>query len=209
MLVTNITSAHLLYWTTLCQPVCDDTQNLNQTESETFLRYQIFPIPNPKLFSIHNFFDTEPDTFFDTKFCDTESEILLKNGKVSKPRSFENKFFRYRIRYFFRYQIFMILNPILFSIPNPKPSEKNKKVSKPKRHTLMPTRYKSRYQDFHNFCCAILFSYIIIPQVKQILESRICGLLFDCLVGPLSVWWQQCNQSYRSDHFTTWISSYS
>ena len=42
--------------------VCDDTQNLNETESETFFRYQIFPIPNPILFSIPNFFDTESET---------------------------------------------------------------------------------------------------------------------------------------------------
>ena len=57
--------------------MCDETQNLNETESETFFRYQIFPIPNPILLSIPFFFDTESDTFF-----------------------------RYRIRYFFQYQIF-------------------------------------------------------------------------------------------------------
>ena len=44
--------------------VCDDTQNLNETESETCFRYQIFPIPNSILFSIPTFFDTESDTFF-------------------------------------------------------------------------------------------------------------------------------------------------
>ena len=50
------------------EAVCDNTQNLNETESETFFRYQIFPIPNPILFSIPNFFDTESDTFFETNF---------------------------------------------------------------------------------------------------------------------------------------------
>ena len=39
--------------------MCDNTQNLNETESENFFRYQIFPIPNP----IPNFPDTESDTF--------------------------------------------------------------------------------------------------------------------------------------------------
>ena len=47
-------------------PVCDETKNLNETESETFFRYQIFP--KPILFSIPNFFDTETVFFFDTKF---------------------------------------------------------------------------------------------------------------------------------------------
>ena len=38
----------------VCRPVCDDTQNLNETKSESFFRYQIFS-------------DTESHTFFDTK----------------------------------------------------------------------------------------------------------------------------------------------
>ena len=74
--------------------VCDETQNLNETESETFFRYQIFSIPNPILFSIPIFFDTDTDTFFDTK--------ILRN----------------RYQYFFRYQNFSKPIPILFSIPN-------------------------------------------------------------------------------------------
>ena len=69
------------------QPVSDQTKNLNETETETFFWYQNFSIPNPILFSIPKFFDTnikffETDTFFDTKF------------------------FRNRYRYFFRYQNF-------------------------------------------------------------------------------------------------------
>ena len=38
------------------ESVCDNTQNLNGTKSESFFRYQIFPIPNPILFSIPNIF---------------------------------------------------------------------------------------------------------------------------------------------------------
>ena len=93
--------------------VCDETQNLNETESETFFRYQIFSIPNPILFlipiffryryffryqnftkpipilfSIPNFFETDTDTFFETKI------------------------FRNRNRYFFRYQFFLKPIPI-------------------------------------------------------------------------------------------------
>ena len=71
--------------------VCDDTQNLNETESETFFRYQILPIPNPILFPIPNIFNTESDTFFDTKFFRYRIRNHLKNGKVSKPRSFETE----------------------------------------------------------------------------------------------------------------------
>ena len=48
--------------------VCDDTQNLNETESETFSRYQFFPIPNPILFSIPNFFDAESNSFLILNF---------------------------------------------------------------------------------------------------------------------------------------------
>ena len=62
----------------LLSAVCDDTQNLNETESETFSDTKFFPIPNPILFSIPNFFDTE-------------SDIIQKIGKDSKLRSFENE----------------------------------------------------------------------------------------------------------------------
>ena len=76
-----VPQAHLRWWFRAMlvnlQAVCDDTQNLNETESETFFdtkffryriryffRYQIFSIPNPK---------------------------PPKNGKVSKLRSFETE----------------------------------------------------------------------------------------------------------------------
>ena len=74
--------------------VCDETQNLNGTESETFFQSHFFSIPNlilfsipiffryriryffwyqnfskpiPILFPIPNFFETDTDTFIDTK----------------------------------------------------------------------------------------------------------------------------------------------
>ena len=50
-----------------CVPVCDETQNLNDTDSETFFRYQNIPRPVPGLFSVPNFFETGSDTFFGTK----------------------------------------------------------------------------------------------------------------------------------------------
>ena len=50
--------------------VCDDTQKLNETRSETFFRYQIFS-------------DTESDSFFDTYFFDTDSDIFC-DTKFSK-----------------------------------------------------------------------------------------------------------------------------
>ena len=87
------------------KPVCDDTQNLNKAESESFFRYQIVLIPIPILFQYQIFSDTESDTFFNTKFFpipnpilfsipnfyDTESDTIQKIGKVLKPRSFETE----------------------------------------------------------------------------------------------------------------------
>ena len=71
--------------------VCGDTQNLNETESnffsdtnffdtesDTFLRYQIFTIPNPILFSVPNFFDTESETI--------KKMEKFRNREVSKPK---------------------------------------------------------------------------------------------------------------------------
>ena len=92
-------------------PVCDDNQNLNETESETFFRYQIFPMPNPILFSIPNFFDTVSDTFFKTKFFRYRFWNHIKDWKVSKPRSFETETSP-KIP-----QIWTKLNPKLFPIP--------------------------------------------------------------------------------------------
>ena len=59
-------------------PVCDKTQNMNATESETFFRYQFFLIPNPILLSIPNFFDTESETILKME--------KFRNREVSKPK---------------------------------------------------------------------------------------------------------------------------
>ena len=56
-----------------------------------FFRYQIFSIPNPILFPILNFYNTESDTFHDTKFFRYRIRNHPKNGKVLKPRSFETE----------------------------------------------------------------------------------------------------------------------
>ena len=68
--------------------VCDETQNLNDTDYETFFRYQNFSRPIPRLFSVPNYFETGSKTFFGTNF------------------------FRYRFRDFFMYQIFLIPVPL-------------------------------------------------------------------------------------------------
>ena len=75
------------------EAVSGETKNLNETETETFFRYQNFSIPNPILFSIPKFSETDTDTFFDTKN------------------------FRNRYRYFFRNLFFPKPIPILITIP--------------------------------------------------------------------------------------------
>ena len=84
---------------------------------------QIWTKLNPKLFRIPNFFDTESDTFFETK-----KFRYRPNPKLSKKlKSFETEKFRKPKRYqkypksernwirnFFGYQIFLISNSILF-----------------------------------------------------------------------------------------------
>ena len=94
-------------------PVCDETQNLSETESETFFRYQFFSIPNPILFSIPNFFrnryryfyryqkfskpililfliptffETDTDTFSETKFFSKPIPIPSKNMEKFRNR---------------------------------------------------------------------------------------------------------------------------
>ena len=54
-------------------------------------RYQNFSKPNPILFLIPNFLETCTDIFFDTKIFETDTDTIQKNGKVSKPRSFETE----------------------------------------------------------------------------------------------------------------------
>ena len=52
-------------------PVCDDTYNLNETESKTF--------------SIPNFYGTESNSFFDTESNTTQNMEKFSNGEISKP----------------------------------------------------------------------------------------------------------------------------
>ena len=86
-------------------PVCDETQNLNETESETFFRYQIFSIPNPILFPIpiffryryryffryQNFTKPIPILFLKPTNFKTDTDTISTIGKVSKPRSVETE----------------------------------------------------------------------------------------------------------------------
>ena len=76
--------------------VCDETQNLNDTDSETFFRYQIFLRPVPILFSVPKFSETGSGTFFGTNFfsrpvpglfsvpnfSDTDSYTIKKREKL-------------------------------------------------------------------------------------------------------------------------------
>ena len=92
--------------------VCDETQNLNETESETFFRYQIFSIPNPILFpipiffryryrnfskpipilfSIPIFFETNTDTFFETKNFRHRYRYHPNNWNSFKTEKFRNR----------------------------------------------------------------------------------------------------------------------
>ena len=88
-------------------PGCDETQNLNDTDSETFFRYQIFSRPIPRLFSVPKFFETDSETFFWYSFFSRPVPRLF-----SVPN-----FFRDRFRYFFRYQKKARPIPRLFSVP--------------------------------------------------------------------------------------------
>ena len=74
--------------------VCDETQNLNETESETF-----FPIPN--------FFDTKSDTFFQYQFfSDTDTFFDTRIFQNQIRYFFDTKIFRNRYRYFFITNVF-------------------------------------------------------------------------------------------------------
>ena len=67
------------------QNVTQNTQNLNETVSKNFFRYQIFSIQNPILFPIPNFYDTESDPFLDINFFCIETiwkTIWNQNGTL-------------------------------------------------------------------------------------------------------------------------------
>ena len=112
---------------------------------------------NRNFFPIPKFFDTESDTFFDTKIFRNRYRYFFRYQKFSKPIPilfFDTNFFWNQYRYFFRYQqfskpipilfwyqFFLKPIPVLFSIPNISEIDTdtvktNGKVSKPKCHTL-------------------------------------------------------------------------
>ena len=133
--------------------------------------------PNQKLFPIPNFFDTESDTFSDTKFL------------------------RYRNRYFFRYQNFSIPNPkppkklksfetekfrnrnVTQNTPNLNKTEsettqkmekfRNREVLKPKPHPKYPKSGRNRIRNFFDikfsrYRIRYFFRYQIFPILKPI-----------------------------------------
>ena len=55
--------------------MCDSTQKLNETESESFYD------TDTNTFCIPNVFDTESDTFFENQFVYAESETMQKMEK--------------------------------------------------------------------------------------------------------------------------------
>merc|ERR1712020_789144 len=78
------------------ESVCDETQNLNDTDSETFFRYQNFPRPVPRLFSVPKKSETGSGTFFGTKFFSRPVPILFSVPKKIETDSgtfFGTKFF--------------------------------------------------------------------------------------------------------------------
>ena len=104
----------------VCHPVCDETQNLNETESETFFRYQFFSIPNPILFSIPNFFRYRYRYFFRYQKNRNRYQYFYRYQNFSKPIPILSKNiekFRNQYRYFFRYQKILKPIPVLLSIP--------------------------------------------------------------------------------------------
>ena len=141
--------------------MCDDTQNLNETESKTFSEtkffwYRMFLTPNPILslpILIPNC--TQP--------ClkQTIPRFCWICFFVTESETFYTKYFRYRIRYFFGYQICSILNLIFFATKffrywiryHPKNRKSletetfwNREVLKPKCHTLPGCRVSASWR---------------------------------------------------------------
>ena len=148
----------------LFQPVCDETQNLNDTDSETFFRYQIFSRPIPRLFSVPKFFETDSETFFGTHFFrdrfrdffryqfffETGSDTIKKLQK-SRERDETGtqintnilKNFETGFDIFFRYQNFSRPIPRLFSVP---------KFFETGSETFFGTKFfRDRFRDFFRY----------------------------------------------------------
>ena len=108
-------------------PICQcvtNTQNLSETEFETFSVSNFFPILNLILFLIPNLTDRESGTFSKPNLFDTESDKYLpfKKWKSIETERFWNRnvtqntqnLTETKYEPFSRYQIFTIPNPILF-----------------------------------------------------------------------------------------------
>ena len=120
------------------ESVCDETQNLNDTDSETFFgtkvfrdrfrdffryqnfrdrfqdffRYSFFSRPVPRLFSVPNFFETGSDTIKKVQKSRERDETGTQiNTNILKD-------FETGSNIFFRYQIFSRPIPRLFWAPN-------------------------------------------------------------------------------------------
>ena len=86
-----------IFWIPKCwQQKSAAEPNFSDTGSETCFRYQIFPIPVPRLFLVPNFSDTDTDTFSNLThlFCLKYLQLLHKNG--CNDTFSGTKFFQYR-----------------------------------------------------------------------------------------------------------------
>jgi len=113
--------------------VCDDTQNLTETESETFFDTDFLDHPN------HQCIFWDWSALQKLRILLLEVISLWRYPKSESKTFFDTKFYRYRIRYFFQYQVFTIPNPILFPIPNffdteSETIQKMKKFRKPRSY---------------------------------------------------------------------------
>ena len=167
---------------------CDVTQNLKETESETFSDTKFFR-HRIHYFLIPNFFYTESDTFFSKLNFLILNPKPIKNGKVSKPRSFKTETLP-KIT-----QIWTKLNPKLFRIPNFFDTESdtfsitnffdtefetihknekfwNREFSKSKRHILMKSEslslLHSAFLVFFNCCQCLRPSFINLVFCLQV-----------------------------------------
>ena len=173
---------------------------------------KIWKKPNPKLFSdtkffrhrihyflIPNFFYTESDTFFSKLNFLILNPKPIKNGKVSKPRSFKTETLP-KIT-----QIWTKLNPKLFRIPNFFDTESdtfsitnffdtefetihknekfwNREFSKSKRHILMKSEslslLHSAFLVFFNCCQCLRPSFIKLFFFFQLMYENQCFFPF-------------------------------
>ena len=162
--------------------MCDETQNLNDTDSETFFRYQIFSRPIPRLFSVPKFFETDSETFFGTHFFRDRFRdffryqifsrpVPIPSKKVQKSRERDEtgtqintnnlKNFKTGSDIFFRYQIFSRPIPRLFSVPN---------FSETGSETFFGTNFfRDRFRDFFRYQ---IFSIPVPIPSKKLKNSR-------------------------------------